>query len=100
MAHKVMGEGYMKIPNGDGTHSDIHSWHTHTMPTNVISPREVVHQHKKLCKSNTIYCDEDAQTGYVPFYSRVSSCDVVMNTQYNNKKAFTLPLVPTNSTSN
>ena len=53
-----------------------------------------------MYKPNTIYCDEDAQTGYVKFHSRVSSCDVIMSTQYNNKKAFTLPLVPTSSTSN
>eukprot|EP00957_Ditylum_brightwellii_P033914 2569874-Ditylum_brightwellii.AAC.1 len=62
MAHKVIGEGYMKIPNSDGTYSEIHSWHTPNMPTTVISPGEVVHRHKKLYKSNTTYCDEDAQT--------------------------------------
>eukprot|EP00957_Ditylum_brightwellii_P178607 13604914-Ditylum_brightwellii.AAC.1 len=64
MAHKVIDEGYMKIPNADGTYSDIHSWHTPTMSMAIISPEEVVHRHKKLYKPNTIYCDEDAQTGY------------------------------------
>eukprot|EP00957_Ditylum_brightwellii_P056158 4257199-Ditylum_brightwellii.AAC.1 len=62
MAHKVIGDGYIKIPNDDGTYSEIHSWHTPTMPMPVISSGEVVHHHKKLYKSNTIYCDEDAQT--------------------------------------
>jgi hypothetical protein len=60
MAHKVIGKGYTKISNGDGIYSGIHSWHTPTIPMTVISPGEVVHQHKKLYKSNTIYCDEDA----------------------------------------
>eukprot|EP00957_Ditylum_brightwellii_P211231 15365923-Ditylum_brightwellii.AAC.1 len=100
VAHKVIGEGYMNIPNGDGTYSNVYSWHTPTMPTTVISPGEVEHHHKKLYKSNIIYCDEDAQTGYVKFHIRVSSCDIVMNTQYINKKTFMLPLVPTNSSSN
>eukprot|EP00957_Ditylum_brightwellii_P086724 6598625-Ditylum_brightwellii.AAC.1 len=44
MAHKVIGEGYMKIPNGEGTYSDIHSWHTPTMPMTVISPGEVMYR--------------------------------------------------------
>eukprot|EP00957_Ditylum_brightwellii_P069674 5291588-Ditylum_brightwellii.AAC.1 len=70
MAHKVIGKGYTKISNGDGTYSGIHSWHTPTIPMTVISPGEVVHQHKKLYKPTTIYCDEDAQTGYVKFHSR------------------------------
>eukprot|EP00957_Ditylum_brightwellii_P088728 6756840-Ditylum_brightwellii.AAC.1 len=69
MVHKVIGEGYMKIPNIDGMYSEIHSWHRPTMPKTVISPGEVVNCHKKLYKSNTIYCDEDAQTGYVKFHS-------------------------------
>eukprot|EP00957_Ditylum_brightwellii_P108407 8270088-Ditylum_brightwellii.AAC.1 len=71
MAYKVIDEGYMKIPNGDGTYSDIYYWHTPTMPMTVISLGEVVHCHKKLYKSNTIYCDEDAQTGYIKSHSRV-----------------------------
>eukprot|EP00957_Ditylum_brightwellii_P001240 97141-Ditylum_brightwellii.AAC.1 len=79
MAHKVIGEGYMKIPNGEDTYSDIHSWHTPTMPMTVISPGEVVYHQKEF---------------------RVSRCDIIMNTQCNNKKAFVLPLIPTSSTSN
>eukprot|EP00957_Ditylum_brightwellii_P147884 11260851-Ditylum_brightwellii.AAC.1 len=79
MTHKVIGEGYMKIPNGDSMYSEIHSGHTSTMPRTIISPGDVVHCHKKF---------------------RVSNCDNIMNTQSNNKKAFTLTLVFTSSTSN
>eukprot|EP00957_Ditylum_brightwellii_P141229 10760262-Ditylum_brightwellii.AAC.1 len=99
MAHKVVGEGHTEIPNGDGTYSKVHVWHTPTMPTAVLSPGELVQRHRKLYKSNTIYCNEDEQTGYIKFHSRVSSCDVIMNRKYNNKKALTLPLVPTSSAS-
>eukprot|EP00957_Ditylum_brightwellii_P050898 3860415-Ditylum_brightwellii.AAC.1 len=63
MAHKVVGEGYMKIPNGNGICSNTLMAHP-TMPITIISPEEVVQRHKKLYKSNTIYCDEDEQLGY------------------------------------
>eukprot|EP00957_Ditylum_brightwellii_P205334 15343407-Ditylum_brightwellii.AAC.1 len=100
MAHRVIGKRHMKIPNDNGTNLENYSCYTPTMPKTVISPGEVVHRHWKLYESNTIYCDEDEQTGCVPFHSTVSNCDVIMNTQFHNKKAFTLPLVPTSSTTN
>eukprot|EP00957_Ditylum_brightwellii_P010272 776600-Ditylum_brightwellii.AAC.1 len=71
MAHKVIGEDHMKITNGNG---------------------EAAQQCRKPYKSNTIFCDEDEQSGYVKFHGRISSCDVIMNSKYHNKKAFTLPL--------
>eukprot|EP00957_Ditylum_brightwellii_P016912 1275571-Ditylum_brightwellii.AAC.1 len=79
MAHKVIGEGEMKIPNEDGTYSRVHAWYTPTIPTTVLSPGEVVQRHQKLYKANTIYCDEEDQLGYVKYHGRVSSCDVIEN---------------------
>eukprot|EP00957_Ditylum_brightwellii_P193661 14747589-Ditylum_brightwellii.AAC.1 len=43
MAHQVVSEGHMRIPNSDGTYSGIHTWHTPTMPMRVILPGEIVH---------------------------------------------------------
>eukprot|EP00957_Ditylum_brightwellii_P126013 9607254-Ditylum_brightwellii.AAC.1 len=94
MAHKVFGEGDMKISNRDGTYSRVHAWYTPTMPTTALSPGEVIQRHQKLYKANTIYYDEEDQLGYVKYHGRVSSCDVIINTNYHNKKAFTLTLVP------
>eukprot|EP00957_Ditylum_brightwellii_P182493 13901782-Ditylum_brightwellii.AAC.1 len=87
----------MKISNVDGSYSRVHAWYTPTIPTTIPSQGEVVQGHWKLYKASTIYCDEDGQSGYVKYHGRVSNCDVVMNTKYNNKKAVTLPLVPTGS---
>eukprot|EP00957_Ditylum_brightwellii_P117273 8943843-Ditylum_brightwellii.AAC.1 len=94
MAHKVIGEGEMKIPNGGSTYSRVHDWYTPTMTTTVLSPGEVIQRHQKLYKANIIYCNEEDQTGYVKYHGRISSCDVIMNINYHNKKACTLPLVP------
>eukprot|EP00957_Ditylum_brightwellii_P206372 15348088-Ditylum_brightwellii.AAC.1 len=99
MTHKVIGEGHMKIPNGDDTYFKIHAWHTQTMLTTVLSLGEVVQQHRKLNKYNAIFCNKDEQSGCVNFHGRVSSYNVIMNTKHHNKKASTLPLVPTSSTS-
>eukprot|EP00957_Ditylum_brightwellii_P096394 7340664-Ditylum_brightwellii.AAC.1 len=94
MAHKVIGERDMKIPNGDGTYSRVHAWYSPTMPMTVLSPGEVFQRHTKLYKANTVNCDEEDKLGYVKYHGRDSSCDVIMNANYHNKKAFTLPLVP------
>ena len=64
------------------------------MPTTVLSPGEVCQWHRKLYNANTICSDEEDQSRYVKYQGRGSSCDVIMNTNYHNKKAFTLPLVP------
>eukprot|EP00957_Ditylum_brightwellii_P114009 8692848-Ditylum_brightwellii.AAC.1 len=94
MAHKVVGEGHMKIPNGDSSYSRVHAWYTPTMQTTVLSSGEVIKRHQKLYKANTIYCDAEEKLGYVKYHGRVSSFDVGLYTKYHNKKAFTLPLVP------
>eukprot|EP00957_Ditylum_brightwellii_P079571 6049975-Ditylum_brightwellii.AAC.1 len=65
MVHKVIGEGHIKIPNGDGSYSRVHVWYTPTMSTIILSLGEVVQRHQKLYKANTIYCDEEEQSGYV-----------------------------------
>eukprot|EP00957_Ditylum_brightwellii_P071987 5471123-Ditylum_brightwellii.AAC.1 len=70
MAHKVIGEGKMKILNGNGTYSRVHTWYTSTMPTTVLSSGEVVQRHQKLYKANIIYCDEEDQSGYVMYHDR------------------------------
>eukprot|EP00957_Ditylum_brightwellii_P109125 8324833-Ditylum_brightwellii.AAC.1 len=44
MAHKVIAEAYIRIPNGDGSYSDIHSCYTPTMPMIVILPGEMHRQ--------------------------------------------------------
>eukprot|EP00957_Ditylum_brightwellii_P137614 10491252-Ditylum_brightwellii.AAC.1 len=76
MAHKVVGEGHMKIPKENGSYSRLHAWYTPTMMTTVLSPGEVFQRHRSLYKANTIYCDEEEQSGYVKYHGRVSSCDV------------------------
>eukprot|EP00957_Ditylum_brightwellii_P202156 15328845-Ditylum_brightwellii.AAC.1 len=58
MAHNVVVEGHMQIPNSDGSYSRVHAWYTPTIPTTVLSPGEVIQRHWKLYKANTIYCDE------------------------------------------
>eukprot|EP00957_Ditylum_brightwellii_P073311 5572068-Ditylum_brightwellii.AAC.1 len=63
MAHKVIGKGDMKIPNGNGTYSRVHVWYTPNMPMTVLSPGEVVQRHSKLYMVNTIHCDEEDQSG-------------------------------------
>eukprot|EP00957_Ditylum_brightwellii_P030151 2281706-Ditylum_brightwellii.AAC.1 len=51
MAHKVIGEGDIKFPNGDSTCSRVYAWYTPTMPTTVLSTEEVVQRHRKLYKA-------------------------------------------------
>eukprot|EP00957_Ditylum_brightwellii_P164928 12557640-Ditylum_brightwellii.AAC.1 len=76
MAHKVICEGDIKIPNGNGSYSRVHAWYTPTMPTTILSPGEVVQRNQKLYKANTIYCDKEEQSGHVKYHGRLSSCDV------------------------
>eukprot|EP00957_Ditylum_brightwellii_P025105 1900271-Ditylum_brightwellii.AAC.1 len=59
MAHKVIGEGGMKICNGNGTYSRVHAWYTLTVLRTVLSPGEAFQRHQKLYKANAIYWDEE-----------------------------------------
>eukprot|EP00957_Ditylum_brightwellii_P098328 7492235-Ditylum_brightwellii.AAC.1 len=68
MAHNVIGEGDMKIPSGNGTYSRVHAWYTPTMPITVLFPGEAVQRYRKLYKANTIYYDEEDQSGYEKYH--------------------------------
>eukprot|EP00957_Ditylum_brightwellii_P025104 1900270-Ditylum_brightwellii.AAC.1 len=54
MTHKVIREGDMKIPNGDGTYSRVHAWYNPTMPTAVLSQEKVFRDTKSYIRK-TLY---------------------------------------------
>ena len=53
--HKVIGEGYIRVPNSNGIYSNIHLWHTPSIPTTIISPAEIMQLHNSIYTSHTIH---------------------------------------------
>jgi hypothetical protein len=73
-SHRSVGEGYLRVAvciKGHTTPSQfmVHSYHTSTIPINVLSPGRTVLCHSSRFDAHTVYTNHVSGRGYATFHS-------------------------------
>ena len=96
--HRVVGEGYLKVPSSrsedkSDMYSMVHCWHTPSMPVVVISPGAIVKRHRKRYYAYSVFSNQDDGNAHLRLCGRKSSSSLFIGMITVSKLTYTHPLV-------